>query len=102
MLHSQTLMMLAIVLQVLLPLLVLWTTVASQYRQAVQHWCGGAVLVGVGMVLIVLRPWLPTWVTFHLGNTLLIIGWVLQAQALRHLLGRPWSGLLIGVWCLGA
>jgi signal transduction histidine kinase len=101
MLHSQTLTFLAILLQLLLPLVVLWTT-AGQSRKTVWCWCAGALLGGVGMALIAGRPVVPDWATHHLANTLLLICWMMTAQALRLLLGRPWTSLQLALWLFAA
>ena len=101
MLHTQTLILLSILMQLLLPLIVLWTT-AGRGRQAVWSWCMGAVLGGVGLLLIGLRPWVPHWLSYHLANTLLLIHWLLAAQALRWLLGRPWSQLQLILGAIAA
>ena len=58
MLHSQTILVLAVFLFVLLPLLVWWVT-AGQLRQSVGWWCAGSLLAAVGLTLMALRPWLP-------------------------------------------
>lgn len=101
MLHTQTLTLLAILLQLLLSLIVLWTT-AGRGRPAVLCWCLGGVSGGVGLLLIGARPWAAPWLSYHLANTLLLINWLLAAQALRWLLGRPWSKLQLILWSLAA
>lgn len=101
MLHSQTTLILAALLFVMLPFLVWWTT-TSPSRLAVLWWCAGGLLAGLGIALMGLRPWIAGWASYHGGNTLLILSLVSWSQSLRLLLGRPWSRLQMGLWCIGA
>lgn len=99
MLHSQTTLILAALLFVLLPLLVLWTT-DGQWPAAVRWWCLGSLLAGTGISLMGLRPWIQGWASYQGGNTLLILSLVGWSQSLRWLLGRAWGLPQMGLWAL--
>ncbi len=101
MLHSQTTLILAALLFVMLPFLVWWTT-TSPSRSSVLWWCAGSLLAGLGIALMGLRPWIAGWASYHGGNTLLILSLVGWSQSLRLLLGRPWSRVQMGLWAIGA
>lgn len=99
MFHSQTTLVLAAFLFVLLPLLVWWVT-AGQQREALGWWCTGSLLAAAGLTLMVLRPWLPAWASYNLGNSGLLMCVVSWAQSLRLLQGRGWSLAQMGLWAL--
>ena len=98
MLHSQTTLILAAMLFLLLPVVV-WLALRSASDPAVTWWCSGGMLAGLGIVLLGLRPWLPVPLSFHLANTCLLGSMVLWSQSLRCTLGRPWSGQTVAL-CL--
>jgi signal transduction histidine kinase len=61
----------------------------------------GGFLFGAGAILIGMRQQVPPWMTFALANVLLVAGNVLQAQALRIELSKPFTlsqmvGLIAG------
>lgn len=98
MLHSQTTLILAALLFLVLPLLMGWAT-AGRRNAALLWWCGGSLLVGLALVLMGLRSWLPYALAYHLPNTMLLTGMMLWPQSLRVMLGRGWRlrWIILGV-----
>jgi signal transduction histidine kinase len=88
MLDSYTTLVLTALVSLLLPLLVWWAT-RDLASRAVVWWCIGSALLGVGLILMGLRPHLPVWLSFHIGNTCLMASKILQIQSFRMTLGRP-------------
>jgi signal transduction histidine kinase len=97
-LDSQTTLLLAALLFMVLPFLVWWITIAQRGHD-VAWWCAGSLIASLGLLLIAQRPWLPPILTYHAANTLLLASLLLWSQSLRVILGRPWplSLVLIGV-----
>jgi signal transduction histidine kinase len=48
------------------------------------------------------RPHLPSWITYHLANTLLLSSFVFWAQSIFIQLGQPLSRWTVGFYCLVA
>ncbi len=48
-------------------------------------------MAGAGIVILVLRPWLPVVLSFHVANTCLMGSLLFWSQSLRTTLGVPWS-----------
>ena len=91
MFDGRTLLIVAAGLYLLLPLLV-WLSLREVRSPAVLWWCGGSVLAGLGIVLIGVRPWVPSWLSYHVANTALLSSFLGWAQSLRMLQERAWSG----------
>ncbi len=90
MFDSQTTLLLATVLFLVLPLMK-WLILPRQGSWAADLWCLGGLMAGVGMVLLGLRPKVPVVVSFHVANTLIIGCFVCSAQSLRMSLGKHWT-----------
>lgn len=90
MFNSQTTLLLATLLFLVLPVMK-WLILPRQGRWAADMWCLGGLMAGVGIVLLGLRPKVPMWVSFHLANTLIIGCFVCSAQSLRMSLGEAWT-----------
>jgi len=90
MLDSQTTLILAAMLFLILPVVV-WLALRPAPDPAVTWWCSGGLLAGLGIVLLGLRPWLPLPLSYHLANTCLLGSMVLWSQSLRCSLDRPWA-----------
>lgn len=99
MLDSQTTLILAALLFLLLSILVWWIT-AEMRSTAVIIWCAGSVLACAGIVLMGLRPWIAPWVSFHAANTCLLVCFVFWSQSLRISHGRPWTIRQMVVWAI--
>ena len=56
----------------------------------VLFWCSGGELLGIGLVLVGLREYVPEWVTFPLANLCLFLGLTFRVQSLRIDLGIGW------------
>mgnify|MGYP000694572665 CR=1 FL=1 len=95
-----TAILLAGLLYMLMPSAV-WLVMNKQRTPTVVYWCVGGFLFGAGAILIGMRQQVPPWMTFALANVLLMAGNVLQAQALRIELSKPFAlsqmvGLIAG------
>ena len=71
-----------------------WLVLPKQGSWEVDMWCLGSLMAGVGIVLLGLRPMVPTVVSFHLANTLIMGCLVSMIQSMRMGLKLPtsWSG----------
>lgn len=87
--HIPTLFLVVGVLYLLMPAMA-WVVLSGQRARSVALWCGGGEIVGIGLVLIGLRPNVPDWVTYPLANGLMFCGNLMRAQALRDELQMPW------------
>ena len=83
-----TAILLAGLLYMLMPSAV-WLVMNRQRTPTVVYWCVGGFLFGAGAILIGMRQQVPPWMSFALANVLLVGGNVLQAQALRIELSKP-------------
>jgi signal transduction histidine kinase len=95
-----TAILLAGLLYMLMPSAV-WLVMNKQRTPTVVYWCVGGFLFGAGAILIGMRQQVPPWMSFALANVLLVAGNVLQAQALRIELSKPFTlsqmvGLIAG------
>ena len=84
MIHSTTMLFVVVAMFVLLPLVV-WLSLSSHHNTVVQFWCSGSLLASVGLLLMAMRPYVPTVLTFHMANALLLFVFVLWAQGMRTL-----------------
>lgn len=96
---SHTLLVLVTVGFLVIPVMV-WLILPGQDGLAKSMWCLGGVMAGTGLTLLILRPYLPVLLSFHLANTLIMGYFVCASHSLRITLGRsgpraPWVH-----WCL--
>jgi signal transduction histidine kinase len=89
-----TAILLAGLLYMLMPSAV-WLVMNKQRTTTVVYWCVGGFLFGAGAILIGMRQQVPPWMSFALANVMLVAGNVLQAQALRIELSKPFTVLLM-------
>jgi signal transduction histidine kinase len=101
MLDTPTVLYLTALLFFVLPLTMWWCT-AEAKDVGVMWWGLGSALVGLGLMLMGLRPWLPTVLTYHGGNVSLLMSVVCWAQSLRTSQGRPWRRCNMLLWLLMA
>lgn len=90
MLDSQTTLVIATSLFLVLPL-IKWLVLPRHSSWDVDMWCLGGLMAGVGIVLLGLRAQVPTFVSFHLANTLILGCFVCSAQSLRITWGQAWT-----------
>lgn len=90
MLDSQTTLVIATTLFLVLPL-IKWLVLPRHSNWDVDMWCLGGLMAGVGIVLLGLRAQVPTFVSFHLANTLILGCFVCSVQSLRITWGRAWT-----------
>jgi signal transduction histidine kinase len=86
------------VLYLLLPAIT-WVVLMEQRSAQVALWCGGGVMVGIGLLLVGLRGNFPDWLTFTGANTLFMASHFARVQALLLDRGKSWSPrwMLMGV-----
>lgn len=81
-------------LYIVLPLTV-FVLLKEYRRSSVTLWCAGGLIAGSGMVFFGLRPFLegnyPGFITYTLGNLLMVIGYTLRAQSMRMDIEKPFS-----------
>lgn len=70
---------------------VLALQVPEERRDSARRWGAGNFLMATGLVLIALRDIIPFWLSVVPANTLVFAGLLLDYQALRLLLGKPFS-----------
>lgn len=98
-LDNRTLLLIAGVLYVLLPLAV-WLVLRWPRQSAPRTWAAGGVVGGIGLLFIGLRGQLPDLVSYAMGHPMLALGATLVAQSLRMDLGRPWPWHWLGLGTL--
>ena len=84
MFHNTTMLLVVIGTFLVLPIVV-WMTLSHHRNKAVQYWCAGSLMAALGLLLLVLRPLLPWWLTFHAANASLMFVFVLWAHGMRLL-----------------
>jgi signal transduction histidine kinase len=81
-------------LYIVLPLTVFFL-LKDYKKNTVTLWCVGGLVAGCGMVFLGLRPFLegkfPGFITYTLGNLLLVMGYTMRAQSMRIDIGKPFS-----------
>lgn len=100
-LHFPTALLIVGILFMLMPVIT-WLMLASarQRGQAIDAWCIGGLLVGIGVLLLALRGTVPGWVTYTLANFLIALGALLRIQSLRIDLGSGWRPAFIFAFAL--
>lgn len=85
-------------LYLLLPAIT-WAVLMEQRSAQVALWCGGGVMVGIGLLLVGLRGNLPDWLTFTGANTMVVASHFARIQALLLDRGKSWPSrwMLMGV-----
>lgn len=80
-------------LYVLLPITV-YLLLKENRQSAVKLWCAGGLVVGVGMILLGIRPLLeahhaPNFLIYTVGNAMLVAGYTMRVQSLRIDVQKP-------------
>ena len=87
--HAPTASLLTGLVFLLMPA-VIWFVLARSNNTRLALWCSGGELLGIGLILVGLREYVPEWATFPLANLFLFLGLTLRAQSLRIDLGIGW------------
>jgi signal transduction histidine kinase len=74
-----------------------WLMLKGQGADAPAVWFGGSMALGMGFVLLGLRQSLDPFVSYFVGNSMLVLGNLLHIHALRKELGDrpPWAVVLL-------
>jgi len=83
--HIPTVYLIIGILYVLLPLTV-WAVLYNQPARSAALWCVGGELLGIGLLLLGLRGYLPAWMSYPLANVVMWTGVLIQIMALRRAL----------------
>jgi C4-dicarboxylate-specific signal transduction histidine kinase len=96
-LDTRTTMLLVAGLYVLLPIALLWA-IAPHKKHFAWWWLGGSFSVALGLGFIGGRAVLPSWITFHVANILLLSSAALWHQSLRVIQDKAWSAFQMLCW----
>ncbi len=99
MFHIPTAFLVLGFLYIILPMTA-WTVLSDQRSKAAMLWCAGGELLGVGLLLIGLRVFLPVWVSYPLANGLMWTGILIQVMALRGVLEQPLAAMRMAILVL--
>lgn len=106
MLDNRTALCFTAALDLILPIYA-WVALAGQRTRATVWWCASGPFLGIGISLLVLRSTIPDFLSFNLGNLLIVAGFLVSLQSLRLQIGPPprmaWMGwvLLMYLVCHG-
>jgi C4-dicarboxylate-specific signal transduction histidine kinase len=103
MIHIPTVYLFLSFIYLLMPIAI-WIALNKQRSKAVFWWCVGSELFAIGLLLVGLRPVVPTWVSYSLANALTWTAAMIQVVGLRLVLRQrvPVNAMviLVGVWLL--
>lgn len=68
-----------------------WLALKENRTGAVDAWCAGGALFGLGLLLLSLRNHLPNWITYEVAGLLMNMGHLARVTALRSELKRPFG-----------
>ena len=83
--HIPTVYLILSFLYILLPAAI-WMALTNQKSKSILLWCVGGELLGIGLLLIGIRPSIPAWLSYTVANGLSWIAMLIQAMALRRVL----------------
>ncbi len=88
MIHIPTVYLFLSFIYVLMPIAI-WIALNKQRSRAVIWWCVGGELFAIGLMLVGLRPVIPTWVSYTVANGLTWFAVSMQVVGLRLVLRQP-------------
>ena len=88
MFHIPTAFLVLGFLYIILPVTA-WAVLSDQRSKAAMLWCAGGEVLGVGLLLVGLRVFLPVWVSYPFANSMMWAGILMQVMALRGVLEQP-------------
>lgn len=99
--HIPTVFLFMGFIYILMPIAV-WIALSNQRSRSIVWWCVGGELFAIGLMLIGLRPVVPTWISYTLANGLSGVAICMQVTALLLVLKQPPSfpvmAIGISVW----
>lgn len=101
--HIPTVYLILSFLYILLPAAI-WMALTNQKSKSILLWCVGGELLGIGLLLIGIRPSIPAWLSYTVANGLSWIAMLIQAMALRRVLKQTsilkYMVALVAFWLL--
>ena len=96
--HIPTVFLFMGFIYLLMPIAV-WVALNNQRSRSITWWCVGGELFAIGLLLIGLRPVVPTWISYTLANGLSGIAVCMQVTALLLVLKKPpsFSAMAVGI-----
>lgn len=94
MIHIPTVYLFLSFIYLLMPIAI-WIALNNQRSKAVIWWCVGSELFAIGLLLVGLRPVIPTWVSYTVANGLTWFAACMQVVGLRFVLRQSISVKLI-------
>lgn len=96
--HIPTVLLFMGFIYFLMPVAV-WIALSNQRSRSIIWWCVGGELFALGLLLIGLRPVVPTWISYTLANGLSGVAVCMQVTALLLVLKQPpsFSVMAIGI-----
>jgi signal transduction histidine kinase len=88
MIHIPTVYLFLSFIYLLMPIAI-WIALNKQRSRAVIWWCVGSELFAIGLLLVGLRPVIPTWVSYTVANGLTWFAVSMQVVGLRLVLRQP-------------
>lgn len=85
MIHIPTVYLFLSFIYLLMPIAV-WTALSNQKSKTVVLWCVGGELFAIGLLLVGLRPVIPSWLSYTIANSLIWFAILMQVTALRIVL----------------
>ena len=86
--HIPTVFLILGLLYLILPVTA-WGVLSSSRSKAAALWCSGGLVLGLGLLLVGLRAFIPAWVSYTVANGVMWAGILVQAMALRCVLNKP-------------
>lgn len=103
MIHIPTVYLFLSFIYLLMPIAI-WVALNKQRSQTVIWWCVGSEILAIGLLLVGLRPVIPTWLSYTVANGLTGLAVMMQVVGLRLVLRRriPLDAmiLLVVTWLL--
>lgn len=103
MIHIPTVYLFLSFIYLLMPIAI-WIALKEQRHTSVIWWCVGSELFAIGLLLVGLRPVIPTWISYALANGLTWLAAMMQVVGLRRVLRQstPFKALVLLViaWLL--
>ena len=103
MIHIPTVYLFLSFIYLLMPVAI-WIALNKQRSQTVIWWCVGSETLAIGLLLVGLRPVIPTWMSYTVANGLTGFAVMMQVVGLRLVLRQPIPAksmiLLVLTWLL--
>lgn len=103
MIHIPTVYLFLSFIYLLMPIAI-WIALNKQRSKAVIWWCVGSELFAIGLLLVGLRPVMPTWMSYTVANGLTWFAALMQVVGLRLFLRQKTPAkamvLLVVMWLL--